>query len=30
MAGALGLVLLLATIILYVVYLRLSSEEARA
>ncbi|EJT06889.1 ABC transporter permease [Rhizobium sp. CCGE 510] len=29
MAGALGLVLLLATIILYVVYLRLSSEEAR-
>jgi putative spermidine/putrescine transport system permease protein len=30
MAGALGLVLLLATIILYVVYLRLSSEEAPA
>ncbi|MFP3546981.1 ABC transporter permease [Rhizobium sp. SIMBA_035] len=30
MAGALGLVLLLATILLYVVYLRLSSEEARA
>ncbi|WP_082530115.1 ABC transporter permease [Rhizobium sp. Root1203] len=30
MAGALGLVLLLATIILYVVYLRLSSEEARS
>ncbi|MBB4238303.1 ABC transporter permease [Rhizobium esperanzae] len=30
MAGALGLVLLLATITLYVVYLRLSSEEARA
>ncbi|KRB55383.1 ABC transporter permease [Rhizobium sp. Root708] len=29
MAGALGLVLLLATILLYVVYLRLSSEEAR-
>ncbi|MDW9414971.1 ABC transporter permease subunit [Sinorhizobium meliloti] len=30
MAGALGIVLLTATIILYVVYLRLSSEEARA
>ena len=30
MAGALGLVLLLATILLYVIYLRLSSEEARA
>lgn len=29
MAGALGLVLLLATVVLYVVYLRLSSEEAR-
>jgi len=29
MAGALGLVLLFATIILYVVYLRLSAEEAR-
>ncbi|PWE54772.1 ABC transporter permease [Metarhizobium album] len=30
MAGALGIVLLAATMILYVVYLRLSSEEARA
>ena len=30
MAGALGIVLLLATIILYVIYLRLSSEEVRA
>lgn len=30
MAGALGLVLLLATTILYIVYLRLSAEEARA
>ncbi|MDX0425210.1 ABC transporter permease [Sinorhizobium medicae] len=30
MAGALGIVLLTATIILYVVYLRLSSEEAKA
>lgn len=30
MAGALGLVLLLTTIVLYVVYLRLSAEEARA
>jgi putative spermidine/putrescine transport system permease protein len=29
MAGALGIVLLAATMILYVVYLRLSSEEAR-
>jgi putative spermidine/putrescine transport system permease protein len=29
MAGALGMVLLAATMILYVVYLRLSSEEAR-
>ncbi|MBD9450385.1 MULTISPECIES: ABC transporter permease [unclassified Rhizobium] len=29
MAGALGLVLLIATILLYIVYLRLSSEEAR-
>ena len=29
MAGALGLVLLVATILLYIVYLRLSSEEAR-
>lgn len=29
MAGALGIVLLAATVILYVVYLRLSSEEAR-
>ncbi|WP_426127761.1 ABC transporter permease [Pararhizobium sp. PWRC1-1] len=30
MAGALGIVLLAATMILYVVYLRLSSEEVRA
>jgi putative spermidine/putrescine transport system permease protein len=30
MAGALGIVLLAATMILYVVYLRLSSEEARS
>lgn len=30
MAGALGIVLLAATMMLYVVYLRLSSEEARA
>ncbi|WP_018900845.1 ABC transporter permease [Rhizobium sp. 2MFCol3.1] len=30
MAGALGLVLLVATILLYVIYLRLSIEEARA
>ena len=30
MAGALGIVLLAATMILYIVYLRLSSEEARA
>lgn len=30
MAGALGMVLLFATILLYIVYLRLSSEEARA
>lgn len=29
MAGALGIVLLLATIVLYVVYLRLSAEEVR-
>ncbi len=29
MAGALGIVLLAATMILYVVYLRLSSEDAR-
>lgn len=30
MAGALGIVLLIATILLYVVYLRLSSEEVKA
>lgn len=30
MAGALGIVLLLSTILLYVIYLRLSSEERRA
>jgi len=30
MAGALGIVLLTATMLLYVVYLRLSSDEARA